>query len=350
MSTLAFNGSSRYIDSSSFSAGLAGALTTAALLRRGALSVSHSFFCPAGASNCFSLFIQNNARLNIYNDNTSTTTGASDASANLIDNTTDLFIAGHTRGSGETPRFHVYDITNDVFGHDNAESAQTANPDAGTHVVVGAHYFGGSYYDYFHGDIGLIAWWDGIEMSDAEWEELAANLQTSDWHNHSVGEPTSLSELTSLTPTDLEGFVTWTITGATLTGNAMSAWDFDGTGPTPEAPANTVAPAITGLLSVGSTLTCSTGTWTGYPTPTYAYQWKNGGTNISGETASTYVIDAGDVGDNIKCTVTATNASGSDSEDSNTVVPTSATDDILVKVGGVWVPTNFKVKVSGEWV
>ena len=36
---------------------------------------------------------------------------------------------------------------------------------------------------------------------------------------------------------------------------------------------NVVRPSIAGSTSVGSTLTASRGTWTGYPAPTYAYQW-----------------------------------------------------------------------------
>ena len=52
------------------------------------------------------------------------------------------------------------------------------------------------------------------------------------------------------------------------------------------APANTVLPVISGSTTVGSTLTTTDGTWTGSPTPTYTYQWKRGGTNISGATAN----------------------------------------------------------------
>jgi hypothetical protein len=88
----------------------------------------------------------------------------------------------------------------------------------------------------------------------------------------------------------------------------------------PLAPANLAAPAITGTLTTGSTIACSTGTWQSYPT-SYAYQWKRGGANIGGATASTYLLAVADEGANIKCTVTATNTTGSTPADSNTVVP-----------------------------
>jgi len=86
-------------------------------------------------------------------------------------------------------------------------------------------------------------------------------------------------------------------------------------------PANTVLPAVTGTAIVGSTLTTTNGTWTGTPTPTYARQWKRGGTAISGETGLTYLLAAPDIGTNITCTVTATNTAGSVDATSNSVGP-----------------------------
>jgi len=35
----------------------------------------------------------------------------------------------------------------------------------------------------------------------------------------------------------------------------------------------TVKPTVTGTSTVGKTLTAAKGTWTGYPTPTFTYQW-----------------------------------------------------------------------------
>ena len=61
------------------------------------------------------------------------------------------------------------------------------------------------------------------------------------------------------------------------------------------APVNTVLPDISGVLEVGETLTASTGTWTGTPPITYAYQWKRNGVDISGATSATYVAQAADV-------------------------------------------------------
>lgn len=94
-------------------------------------------------------------------------------------------------------------------------------------------------------------------------------------------------------------------------------------------PVNTVAPAITGTAQEGQTLTSSTGTWTGTPTITYTYQWKRNGSNIGSATNSTYTLVTADVGQSIKCTVTATNGVGSANADSNTVIPISAFTGLL---------------------
>jgi len=89
-------------------------------------------------------------------------------------------------------------------------------------------------------------------------------------------------------------------------------------------PSNSVAPALSGTAQEGQTLTCSTGTWSG--SPTYTYQWKRNGSNIGSATNSTYTLVTADVGQSIKCTVTATNFIGSATADSNTVTPTSSVD------------------------
>ena len=101
-------------------------------------------------------------------------------------------------------------------------------------------------------------------------------------------------------------------------------------------PANTVAPTVSGTAVVGQTLTTTNGTWSNSPT-SYTYQWYRGASAISGETNSTYVLVQADAGNtsNIKCVVTATNAGGSASADSNTVaqILTIRTNSFLTASG-----------------
>ena len=75
------------------------------------------------------------------------------------------------------------------------------------------------------------------------------------------------------------------------------------------SPSPTVAPAITGTTTVGSTLTVSNGTWAGSPT-SYSYQWLRDGVEIASANASTYLLVSGDLGKMIGCAVTATDTYG----------------------------------------
>jgi len=103
------------------------------------------------------------------------------------------------------------------------------------------------------------------------------------------------------------------------------------------SPTNTVAPVVSGTASTGSTLSCTTGTWVNSPT-SYSYQWqRNNTTNIGGATSSTYLLVSGDVGSTINCRVTATNAFGSSTANSNstsTVVVGNYTATYLLVGGG----------------
>ena len=79
----------------------------------------------------------------------------------------------------------------------------------------------------------------------------------------------------------------------------------------PAAPVNTVAPSITGTMTVGETVTAASGTWTGRAAPTFTRQWRRDGVAIPGATGATYVLAAPDSGTTITVAVTGTNWSGS---------------------------------------
>ncbi|MGE0879445.1 MAG: hypothetical protein AB7O61_12430, partial [Acidimicrobiia bacterium] len=79
-------------------------------------------------------------------------------------------------------------------------------------------------------------------------------------------------------------------------------------------PVNSAVPAISGTAQSGSSLSATTGTWSGSPTA-YAYQWLRCNaagascTNV-GTNANTYALVAGDVGSTMRVQVTASNAAG----------------------------------------
>ena len=77
------------------------------------------------------------------------------------------------------------------------------------------------------------------------------------------------------------------------------------------APVNTTAPTISPSTTpnVGDTLSLTGGAWTGYGSTT-TYQWKRGGTAISGATTATYTLVVADAGHTITCSITRTNICG----------------------------------------
>lgn len=113
------------------------------------------------------------------------------------------------------------------------------------------------------------------------------------------------------------------------------------------APVNTVAPVITtpsvqAAFGVqGQTLTASNGTWTG--SPTFTYQWQRAGTNISGATASSYVVQSADDASpagtlNLNVIVTGTNGGGS--------VPATSSNSISGIEGTVFLNESFPTQDS----
>lgn len=99
-------------------------------------------------------------------------------------------------------------------------------------------------------------------------------------------------------------------------------------------PAVTTAPSISGTVGLGSTLTCSTGTWSNSPTG-YSYEWLRDSTAIGGATSSTYVAGAADVDHQLACRVTATNGEGSASSTSASVaIVSTPTNSVAPTVTG----------------
>jgi hypothetical protein len=102
------------------------------------------------------------------------------------------------------------------------------------------------------------------------------------------------------------------------------------------APRNTAPPSISGTPQEGQTLTANRGSWSGGQPMTFTYQWRrcdrNGGScsDISGATASTYVLRAVDIGRTLRVRVTAANKLGSSSA---TTTPTAVIAKATVQRG-----------------
>ncbi len=160
-----------------------------------------------------------------------------------------------------------------------------------------------------------------------------------------------------LTSADVAGTVRVRVTG-TNAGGSSSA-DSNATATiAPDPPVNTVLPTITGTARDGQTLTSAVGTWTGTPTITYARQWRRcnaAGTScvdIAGATGTTYVLAPADVAGTVRVRITATNAGGSVSADSNqtsTVVPDPPVNTVLPTITGTARDGQTLTAAAGTW-
>lgn len=116
------------------------------------------------------------------------------------------------------------------------------------------------------------------------------------------------------------------------------------------APSNTTAPALSGIHQIGYTLTCSLGVWS-HGVDYYAYQWQSQQAgehpyeDVAGATGNSYTIISGDNGRNLRCKVTATNASGSTIAYSNATDPIP-NDSLIVETGAALTNANTYVDID----
>ena len=117
---------------------------------------------------------------------------------------------------------------------------------------------------------------------------------------------------------------------------------------------NQAVPVITGPAVVGSVLTASTGTWTNAPTG-FSYQWFSVGLPV-GTNSNTYVPVAGDLGNTITVSVTATRpgytAASATSAPTAPVAPagtTSIENQTVPVISGTAVVGSVLTASNGAW-
>jgi hypothetical protein len=126
----------------------------------------------------------------------------------------------------------------------------------------------------------------------------------------------------TLTPSDIGSTIRVVVTGSNSAGSSSATSAQTGT-VAAIPPSNSSPPTISGTPRDGQTLTASTGSWSGSPTISYAYQWRRCDTagsncvNIAGATSFNYTLTPSDVNSTIRVVVTATNAGGSASATSS---------------------------------
>lgn len=100
--------------------------------------------------------------------------------------------------------------------------------------------------------------------------------------------------------------------GAVPSSGAISLGSFYGTSNV-VAPVNTAAPTLSGNSVTGQVITTTNGSWnniTGTNTAVASYQWKRGGSTNIGTNTNTYTLVDADLGYDVTCVVTYTNAAG----------------------------------------
>ena len=164
-----------------------------------------------------------------------------------------------------------------------------------------------------------------LSCSTGTWTGTPTPTYAYQWQRDAGAGWSNISGATSSTyllqATEIGATVRCVVTATNSTGAASA--NSNSVGPVASAavaPVNTGAPVISGLIRVGGTLSATTGTWTGAPTPTYAYQWRADGVDIVGATSSTYSPIRANVGKTFDVVVTATNVAGSASAASNALV------------------------------
>jgi hypothetical protein len=165
-----------------------------------------------------------------------------------------------------------------------------------------------------------------ITAASGSWSGTTPISFTYQWQrcNSAGASCSSISGATgatyTLTNADVNHSIRVQVTASNSAGSAQAVSGQSAVVTNQVAPASTAAPAISGTLAQGSTLTVTNGTWTGTPAPTFTYQWQRCDSNgancadISGATNKTYTLQAADVGNRVLATVKATNGAGSASK------------------------------------
>ena len=117
------------------------------------------------------------------------------------------------------------------------------------------------------------------------------------------------------------------------------------------APTNSALPVISGTATVGQVLTTSNGTWAGFPAPSFTYQWKRGGTAISGATSQSYLLVSADAGLMMTVDVTATNSAGNATATAAAVGPVTGlpVNSVAPAISGSNVVGNTLTASTGTW-
>jgi hypothetical protein len=186
---------------------------------------------------------------------------------------------------------------------------------------------------------------------------------TRQWRRDGVPIAGATGVAYTLVAADLDAMMVIRVTATNAIGSEFA--DSAEAGPVTELaddlpPVNTVPPVLSGMTLVGETLTATTGTWANDPT-SFVYEWRRNAFVIEGETGPTLDLEPIDQGYQIYCRVSAVNAFGSATAQTNpnahpvvaeglpycvdlpVVSGVSQAGETLSTIDGTWInaPTRF---------
>ena len=160
-----------------------------------------------------------------------------------------------------------------------------------------------------------------LSTTDGTWQGIATITFAYQWRRDAANISGATSSTYTLVAADYATDVDCVVTATNGLGSA-SADSNDILNIAGTTPVITSLPTISGTIEVLQTITATLGSVTGVPTPTSSLQWQisddgvSGWSDIVGETSTTYTISVSDDDKYLRVVQTATNAEGSDVENS----------------------------------
>ena len=211
----------------------------------------------------------------------------------------------------------VNDVTNKATGValSNATPAITSEPKNLTAPMISGDLVVGQVLKYEPGTWAAFP----VATFTAAWQKC-----TSVQVESCATVPGQTGSTLTLAESDFNSYYRVLVSGINNFGGTLKFSQIVGPISKPVIPVNTGAPNVIGFAREGETLSVSTGTWSGFPAPTFTYLWQRCSnavtcTTINGATATSYKLTYDDAGFSVRAVVKASNSVGSTSSNSNLI-------------------------------
>lgn len=160
-----------------------------------------------------------------------------------------------------------------------------------------------------------------ITCDGGTWTGTPTPILTHQWYRETTAIVGQTSATHTVVNADSGHVLKDIVTGTNAVGVTTADSNVSGVAGLPE---NTVLPVISDTTPTeAQSISTTTGTWLGFPAPTFTYQWQHGTTDIGGATSSSYTVSASYIGETLRVKVTGTNSAGA-------ATATSASTSVVV--------------------